>query len=36
MTSFLAHKPREFRWHIGRALEGPLDKLETRFYLGRV
>jgi len=36
LVSFLSHKSREFRWHIERSLEGPLDELETRFYIGRV
>ena len=36
IASFLSHKPPEVRRHIDMSLEGPLDLLETRFYIGRV
>ncbi|MCY4436698.1 MAG: GNAT family N-acetyltransferase [Chloroflexi bacterium] len=32
----LVHKRDHVHWHIARAIEGPLDELETRFYLGVV
>lgn len=32
----LSHKGREWGYHIASALEGPLDQLETRFYIGTV
>ena len=32
----LVHKRDHVHWHIARAIEGPLDDLETRFYLGVV
>jgi GNAT superfamily N-acetyltransferase len=32
----LVHKREHVHWHIARAIAGPLDKLETRFYLGVV
>lgn len=34
VAPFLGHKNRDTRAHIRRALEGPLDELETRFYVG--
>jgi len=36
IKSLLAHKSEKFRWHIERCLEGPLDGLETYFYIGQV
>jgi len=33
---FLGHKPGHFKWHIERCVLGPLDALETRFYVGKV
>lgn len=36
ITSFLGHKPGEFKWHIERSLRESLDELETRFYVGKV
>ncbi|MGV3719731.1 MAG: GNAT family N-acetyltransferase, partial [Actinomycetota bacterium] len=36
LTPFLGHKPDPYRDHIRRALEGPLDQLDTRFYVGVV
>ena len=32
----LVHKRDHVHWHIARAVAGPLDDLETRFYLGVV
>ena len=32
----LAHKSKHVHWHVARAVAGPLDALETRFYLGVV
>lgn len=34
VRGLLAHKGWHYRWHIERALQGPLEGLETRFYLG--
>jgi GNAT superfamily N-acetyltransferase len=34
IAPFLGHKNLDYRAHIQRALEGPLDGLETRFYVG--
>jgi GNAT superfamily N-acetyltransferase len=34
LVPFLEHKPPDYREHIRRALEGPLDRLRTRFYVG--
>src|SRR5205823_333211 len=31
---FLAHKRPEWRYHIAQSLQQPLDRLETRFYVG--
>lgn len=36
MVPFLGHKNPEYRAHIRGALEGPLDDLRTRFYVGTV
>jgi len=36
LAPFLSHKPDQYRHHIRRALEGPLDELDTRFYVGVV
>lgn len=36
VAPFLGHKNADDRAHIERSLEGPLDRLETRFYLGIV
>lgn len=36
IVPFLGHKPREYCRHIREALEGPLDALQTRFYVGVV
>ncbi|HTE21064.1 MAG TPA: GNAT family N-acetyltransferase, partial [Armatimonadota bacterium] len=36
VAPFLGHKNNDYRAHIRRALEGPLDGLETRFYVGHV
>jgi hypothetical protein len=36
VAPFLGHKGLEYRTHIQRALDGPLDELETRFYVGTV
>ncbi len=36
VVPFLGHKPPEYCRHIREALEGPLDALQTRFYLGLV
>jgi len=33
---FLDHKPGNFKWHIERCFEEPLDELETRYYIGQV
>ena len=30
----LVHKRDHVHWHIARSIAGPLDELETRFYLG--
>lgn len=34
LGSFLGHKGPEWLAHVNRALEGPLDGLQTRFYVG--
>jgi GNAT superfamily N-acetyltransferase len=34
IAPFLRHKGPDYGTHIRRALEGPLDSLQTRFYLG--
>src|SRR5690348_4939393 len=34
VVPFLGHKNPDYRAHITRALEGPLDGLQTRFYVG--
>jgi len=34
LAEFLAHKGPDWLPHITRALEGPLDALQTRFYVG--
>lgn len=34
IVPFLAHKRPEWRHHISEALAHPLDRLETRFYVG--
>ncbi len=36
VVPFLAHKSGDYQAHTRRALEGPLDGLETRFYVGHV
>ncbi len=36
LTAFLGHKGPVWRQHIAGALDGPLDSLETRFYVGQV
>lgn len=36
VAPFLGHKPDQYRHHIRAALEGPLEGLETRFYVGTV
>jgi hypothetical protein len=36
IAPFLGHKGPDYSAHIRRALEGPLDGLETRFYVGSV
>jgi GNAT superfamily N-acetyltransferase len=36
VESLLGHKGPEWRHHIGTALRGRLDGLETRFYLGTI
>ncbi len=36
VAPFLGHKQDPYRAHIARALDGPLDRLETRFYVGTV
>ncbi|MBM3214187.1 GNAT family N-acetyltransferase [Candidatus Poribacteria bacterium] len=35
VTPFLAHKPPPYDAHIRRSLAGPLDELETYFYVGK-
>lgn len=35
ISSFLGHKGGLWEWHIERAVAGPLDDLETRFYVGK-
>ena len=34
IAPFLGHKTPDYGEHIRRSLEGPLDELETRFYVG--
>ena len=34
VRELLVHKREHVHWHIARAIAGPLDALETRFYLG--
>jgi len=36
LAPFLGHKSPDYRAHILGALEGPLDALQTRFYVGQV
>jgi hypothetical protein len=36
LAPFLGHKPDQYRDHIRRALVGPLEELDTRFYVGLV
>ena len=36
IKKFLRHKPQFFDWHIERCVTESLDKLETRFYVGKV
>lgn len=36
LAIFLSHKPPDADYHIQAALAGPLDALETRFYVGSV
>jgi GNAT acetyltransferase-like protein len=36
IVPFLGHKPGDYRAHIRRALQEPLDDLRTRFYVGTV
>ncbi len=36
IKQFLVHKPGNFKWHIDRCVVESLDKLETRFYVGKV
>ena len=36
VQELLVHKREHVLWHIQRSIAGPLDELETRFYLGVV
>lgn len=36
LREFLGHKPDSFKRHIALSLAGPLEELETRFYIGRL
>ncbi len=36
IKQFLVHKPGNFKWHIDRCVVESLDKLETRFYVGKI
>jgi len=36
IREFLGHKPESFKRHIALSLAGPLEELETRFYVGRL
>ena len=36
MKQFLGHKPGTYKWHIERCVTEVLDRLETRFYVGKV
>ena len=36
IRDLLVHKREHVHWHIGQCVAGPLDALETRFYLGVV
>ena len=36
VQELLVHKRDHVHWHIARSIAGPLDELETRFYLGVV
>jgi hypothetical protein len=36
LVPFLGHKSADYAAHIRQALEGPLDALQTRFYVGSV